>query len=140
MATFGFLCRSGAQGREAGRPAGGGANKIRVGDQLEGRQSTRPHRAADASRPRRRGDRVKRREFITLLGGAAAAWPLAARAQQAGKTHRIGFLGSATPAGSAKTVESLRAGLRELGYVEGTNIGIEFRWAEGNYDRLPRLV
>jgi putative ABC transport system substrate-binding protein len=83
---------------------------------------------------------VRRRQFITLLGGAAAAWPLAARAQQAGKVHRIGFLGSATPAGSAKAVETLRTGLREFGYVEGTNIGIEFRWAEGNYDRLPQLV
>jgi putative tryptophan/tyrosine transport system substrate-binding protein len=83
---------------------------------------------------------VKRREFITLLGSAAAVWPLAARAQQAGKLPRIGFLGSATSAGSAKAVESLRMGLRELGYVDGTNIGIEFRWAEGNYDRLPHLV
>jgi putative tryptophan/tyrosine transport system substrate-binding protein len=82
---------------------------------------------------------MKRREFITLIGGAAA-WPLAARAQQAGKVHRIGFLGSATAAGSAKNVESLRTGLREFGYVEGTNIGIEFRWAEGIYDRLPHLV
>jgi putative tryptophan/tyrosine transport system substrate-binding protein len=80
-----------------------------------------------------------RREFITLLGGTAA-WPLAARAQQAGKVHRIGFLGSATAAGSAKAVESLRAGLREFGYVEGTNIDVEFRWAEGIYDRLPHLV
>jgi putative tryptophan/tyrosine transport system substrate-binding protein len=82
---------------------------------------------------------LRRREFIALLG-TAAAWPLAARAQQAGKLHRIGFLGSATAAGSAKAVESLRTGLRELGYVEGTNIAIEFRWAEGIYDRLPRLV
>src|SRR6266511_5916394 len=82
---------------------------------------------------------MRRREFITLLGGAAA-WPLAAHAQQAGKVHRIGFLGSATAAGSAKAVESLRTGLREFGYVEGTNIGIEFRWAEGIYDRLPHLV
>jgi ABC-type uncharacterized transport system substrate-binding protein len=82
---------------------------------------------------------VRRREFITLLAGAAA-WPLAARAQQAGKVHRIGFLGSATAAGSAKAVESLRTGLREFGYVEGTNIGIEVRWAEGIYDRLPQLV
>ena len=95
--------------------------------------------AAYAARPRRRGDRMRRREFITLLGGAAA-WPLAARAQQAGKVHRIGFLGSATAAGSAKAVESLRTGLREFGHVEGTNIVIEFRWAEGNYDRLPHLV
>src|SRR6266576_1990389 len=81
-----------------------------------------------------------RREFVRLVVGTAAAWPLAARAQQAGKVHRIGFLGSATAAGSAKAVESLRTGLREFGYVEGTNITIEFRWAEGNYDRLPQLV
>jgi putative ABC transport system substrate-binding protein len=83
---------------------------------------------------------MKRREFITLLGGATAIWPLAARAQQAGKVHRIGFLGSATAGGSAKEVESLRTGLREFGYVEGTNIVVEFRWAEGIYDRLPHLV
>jgi hypothetical protein len=82
---------------------------------------------------------MRRREILGVLGGAAA-WPLAARAQQAGKVHRIGFLGSATAAGSAKAVESLRTGLREFGYVEGTNIGIEFRWAEGIYDRLPHLV
>ena len=83
---------------------------------------------------------VKRREFIALVGGAAIAWPVAARAQQPGKVHRIGFLGSATAAGSANTVESLRTGLSEFGYVEGTNIVTEFRWAEGRYDRLPRLV
>src|SRR6266516_3438389 len=82
---------------------------------------------------------MKRREFITLLGGTAATWPLAAQAQT-GTIHRIGFLGSATAAGSAKAVESLRTGLREFGYVEGTNVGIEFRWAEGIYDRLPHLV
>src|SRR5438094_7341223 len=81
-----------------------------------------------------------RREFVRLVVGTAAAWPLAARAQQAGKVHRIGFMGSATAAGSAKAVESLRTGLREFGYVEGTNIGFEFRWAEGNYDRLLQLV
>jgi putative ABC transport system substrate-binding protein len=82
---------------------------------------------------------LRRREFMTLLGGAAM-WPLAARAQQAGKVYRIGFLGSATAAGSAKEVESLRSGLREFGYIEGTNIAVEFRWAEGIYDRLPQLV
>jgi ABC-type uncharacterized transport system substrate-binding protein len=71
---------------------------------------------------------------------SAVAWPLSAHAQQAGKVHRIGFLGSATAAGSAKTVESLRAGLRDFGYVEPTNIAIEFRWAGGNYDRLPDLA
>src|SRR5215212_3633245 len=86
---------------------------------------------------------MKRRELITLLGGAAAPailWPLAARAQQTGKVARIGFLGSATAVGSAKSVEALRSGLRDLGYVEGKNIVIEFRWAEGRYDRLSALV
>lgn len=83
---------------------------------------------------------MRRREFITVLGGAAAAWPLAARPQQPGKMARIGFLGSATAAGSAKSVEALRAGLRDFGHVEGRNIVIEFRWAEGKYDRLSDLV
>jgi putative ABC transport system substrate-binding protein len=83
---------------------------------------------------------MKRREFIRLVGGAAATWPVAVRAQQAGKVHRIGFLGSATAAGSAKAVESLRAGLGEFGYVERANIALEFRWAGGIYDRLPDLA
>src|SRR6516225_6929147 len=83
---------------------------------------------------------MRRRDLITLLAGAAA-WPIAARAQQsAGKMSRIGFLGSATAAGSAKAIDQLRIGLRELGYVEGQNIAIEFRWAEERYDRLPELV
>ena len=82
---------------------------------------------------------MKRREFITLFGGAAV-WPLAAHAQQPGKMARIGFLGSATAAGSAESVEALRAGLRDFGHVEGSNIVIEFRWAEGKYDRLSDLV
>jgi len=80
---------------------------------------------------------VKRREFITLLGGAAVAWPLAARAQQATKVARIGFLGLAPAALYAPRVEALRTGLRDLGYVEGKNIVIEFRWAEG-VNQLPQ--
>jgi len=83
---------------------------------------------------------LKRREFITLLGGAAT-WPLAARAQQsASRVPWIGFLGSATAAGSAKAIDELRMGLREFGYVERQNIVIEFRWAEDRYDRLSQLV
>ena len=82
---------------------------------------------------------MNRREVITLLGGVAA-WPMAAGAQHGGKMARIGFLGSATAAGSAESVEALRAGLRDFGYVEGSNIVVEFRWAEGKYDRLSDLV
>src|SRR5437764_10345219 len=84
---------------------------------------------------------MQRREFITFLGGVGAAWPLVARAQQsAGRLPRIGFLGAASAAGSAKAIDILRTGLREFGYVEGRNIVIEFRWAEERYDRLPQLV
>jgi len=74
------------------------------------------------------------------LGAGALAAPLGSLAQQKGKVWRIGFLGAATASGSARRVEALRAGLRDLGYVEGKNIVIEFRWAEGNYERLPQLA
>ena len=73
---------------------------------------------------------MKRREFVTLLAGASVAWPLAARAQQSAKAARIGFLRFGPASAYAGRVEALRAGLRELGYVEGKNIVIEFRWAE----------
>jgi|SRR6266852_1794343 len=79
---------------------------------------------------------MKRRQFIALLGGAAAAWPLAARAQQAKKIPRIGVLWPNPPA----TFEFMRQGLKDFGYVEGRNIGFEFRWAEGELDQLPELA
>ncbi len=83
---------------------------------------------------------MRRREFITLLGGTAATWPLVARSQQARKVPRIGFLGLSSPSTFASRLEGFRLGLRDFGYVEGTNITIEYRWAEGRYERLPDLA
>ena len=80
---------------------------------------------------------LSRRQFITLLGGAAA-WPLAALAQQA--MSMIGFISSRVPGESAGVVEAFRRGLGETGFVEGRNLAVAFRWAEGHYDRLPALA
>lgn len=84
-------------------------------------------------------DRLKRREFVALLGGSALAWPLGARAQQAGRTFRIGFLWHG-PAEFEDALDAFRVGLRELGYVEGQNIAIEYRWAQGNPDQMREMA
>jgi ABC-type uncharacterized transport system substrate-binding protein len=82
---------------------------------------------------------MRRREFIALVGGVATAWPLSARAQQL-TVPVIGFMSGRAPDDSAHVVSAFRQGLAEIGFVEGQNIAIEFRWALGDYDRLPALA
>ena len=83
-----------------------------------------------------------RRAFITLLGGAAAAWPLAARAQPPARSPMplIGFLSSRAPSTEVHLVAAFLQGLKDLGYIEGQNVALEYRWAEGRYEQLPTLA
>ena len=82
---------------------------------------------------------MRRREFITLLSGATIAWPLVVRAQQPAMPA-VGILGSVSPGPYSRFIEAIKQGLREAGYVEGRNVAIEYRWAEGQYDRLSQLA
>src|SRR5262249_8156444 len=131
------LCGADSQGRKAQRSTGSAGCESRIRDQSQDGQDAWSHLSAAAARPRRRGDRVNRREFITLLGGAAA-WPLAARAQpQPGKVWRVGWLAAVdVPAFRAAFVQ----GMQELGYVEGKNFVIELRSAEANYEQIPKVA
>jgi putative ABC transport system substrate-binding protein len=84
-------------------------------------------------------DQLRRREFISLLGGAAATWPLAVRAQQAAMPL-VGFMNINTAESVPDLVAAFRQGLKESGFVEGQNVAVEYRWAEGRYDRFPELA
>src|SRR5262245_51841316 len=83
---------------------------------------------------------LKRREFITLLGGATVAWPLAARAQQPGKPPTIGFLGAGSPSYWGRWVSAFVQRLRDLGWTEGKTVAIEYRWAEGSGERMDEIA
>ena len=113
--------------------------KYELGDQPQDREGARHRGAADAARPRRRGDRVRRREFITLLGGAAVAWPLAARAQQGERVRRIGLLTSVieTDPDFQARLRAFRQALQQLGWTEGRNVRIDYRFGSvGDPDRI----
>src|SRR5262249_24869021 len=132
------LRRPHSQRCEAGRAAGRAVDQVRAGHQRAGSQGAWSHRAAGTARPRRRGDRmIGRRGFITLLGGAAA-WPLAARAQQATKLRRIGVLQAlaADDAESSRRFTAFVQGLQELGWAEGRNMRIDVRWGGGDAGRI----
>src|SRR5260370_17713335 len=83
---------------------------------------------------------MKRREFITLLGGAAVAWPLAARAQQPARLPTVGYMGSATPATQGQWAAVFAQRLRELGWIEGRTIAVEYRWPEGRTKPPPEIA
>src|SRR5271169_3957074 len=83
---------------------------------------------------------IGRREFIVTLGSAMAAWPLAARTQQPGKLPTIGWLGVSTPLAQGQWVDAFAQRLRELGWIEGHTVAIEFRWAEGRSERFPEIA
>src|SRR5262245_64485074 len=83
---------------------------------------------------------IGRREFLLLLGGAAVAWPLAARAQQAAKLPTIGFLGPTTPSSQSQHIAAFVQRLRELGWIEGRDVAIDVRWAEGRDERYAQIV
>src|SRR5262249_3225925 len=118
--------------------AGGAADKIPSGDQPQNRQIAAHRHSGGCARPRRRGDRMRRREFILALGGVTAAWPFAAGARQ--KLPTIGFLGPSSASTMSVWTAAFVQRLRELGWIEGRSIAIEYRWADGQADRLSEIA
>src|SRR5262249_7195149 len=135
----GQLCRQDSARGKSSRPSGRATDKVRSRHQPDHGESAWPRSAAVAARHCRRGDRMRtRREFITLLGSAAAAWPLAAGAQQPAMPV-IGYLSLLSSSGDAERISSFRKGLREAGFDESRNVSIEFRFAGSDVSRLPAV-
>src|SRR5262249_35022156 len=118
------------------------ADEVRACPQSHDREGSGPYNSVHADRPRRRGDRMRRREFMTLLGGTVAAWPIAARAQQTERMRRLGILMavSESDADARKGIGILQERLQKLGWKDGNNIQIDCRWGNGNPDRIQDLA
>src|SRR5262249_7828533 len=138
--TCGSLRRSHPPGREASRPARAGADQVRTRRQLEDRQDAWHRSAAHSARPRRRGDRMKRREFILAFGGAAASIVRTQPVSAQQTRPVIGILGRTTAEEYAFLIAAFRKSLTEAGYVEGQNVTIEYPWADNRDDRLEAMA
>src|SRR5262249_54761680 len=134
------ICRQDSARSETGRYPSRAADQVRADYPPDDGEGARPHHSADAARPRRRGDRMKRRAFITLLGGATVTWPLAARAQQPERMRRIGVLlpAAADDAEFQAPGGAFQQGLALLGWTIGRNVRIDSRWATANVAEIRR--
>src|SRR5262245_36336620 len=135
----GDVCRSHPSRREARRPSRAGTGQIPACSESQDRKRARLDGANCDPAARRRGDRVKRRAFITLIGGAAA-WPLAAQAQQPGKLPIIGHLGGTTSLTETRWVAAFVQRLHELGWIKDRTVAIESRWTEGRAERAAEIA
>src|SRR5262249_24317668 len=142
LAAYRRLCRQDSSRGEAWGHPGRAADQVRSHHQSDGRKGAWPDNFGIIPPPRRRGDRMKRRAFITLLGGAAA-WPLAARAQYPAIVPTVAFFVSGTPSSHGLWFAALVERLRELGWIENRTVAIEYRFAQGRQsfvDTMGELI